>query len=460
MLVAAALVPSDYGAYALAAGIAGVLSATLDFGMSSALSRYIAQGRGAPRLVASVVLLRTGLLLIGAVIVAAIGRSIDGDEYPVAALLPAAGVLIVVQGAVAMLYGTLPAMRRVRLLLTITVVQPFVELGAVVWIVIVADGDAVDVLLAAAIAAAVSSVIGYASLVARRDGMRLRLPGDVERETATLADVLHYGRQLFLVSLLVLVFGQVDQFVIAFFHSAADVAPYALALKLQAFVIAPAITATAIIAPRIAGAGSAALVMYRQWLAFFVVLYLGAGVVLAVLARDLFTTINPEYADDWGVLVALVPFMVLTSLATLPSVTLNQVGHAGSRLHIAAITLALNIGIDLALVPPFGAYGAAVATTAAFGYYVLAHHRLVDRVLRAETVDAPPPLAPVLIRGASAAVGAGVLALALRPFAQELGAGRSGSAIVVAIAAGVPAVLHIVLTTRIVRRGGTVSSSE
>lgn len=446
LLVAATLAQSEYGAYALAVGIAGVLGAALDLGLTSSLARYVAQRRATGRLVAQVVGLRSLLLLVGALgLVAFAGGS--GSEARLVELLPFAALVLVLQGATAFLYGTLPAMRRIRLLLVVTVLQPLVELAGVL-VARARGGDAPEMLLAAAAGGAAASLVGYGWLLL---GQRLR--AGTAKEPASLGDVARYGRHLFAVLLLVMVFGQLDQFVIAAFHGTAAVAPYALAIKLQALLVAPAVAATAIVAPRIAGAEAAAAAMYRQWLGFLAVLHLGAVLVFAVLARDLFAAINPLYEDDAGVLLALLPFMLLTSLATLPSVTLNQVGYAASRVRIAGVTLAVNLALDLLLVPPLGAYGAAISTTVAFALYLAAHHRLVERALRAQTVVPPPPLRPVLVRGAIAAGFAGLLAALLRPLAAALADGRAEPIVIVVIAGGVPALVHAVLSTRVVRRG-------
>lgn len=449
IIVVASLDKHQYGAYALAAGLAGVLAVALDAGSTSSVARFLAQGRGSAVLVGRVVVIRLAALLCGGALVGTLGwAGVIGGGF--GELLGPAAVLLVALGSVSFLYGALPSMRRIRLLLLVTVLQPLLELGAVL-VIRSRGGDATEMLLAAAGAAAVSALLAYALLAVRPS--RIAPPVATSEPAATVGDVLHYGRRLFFVLLLMMVFGQLDQFVIQAFHGEADVAPYALSIKLQALLIAPAVTATAIIAPRIAGSGASGAAMYRQWMAFFVVLYAGAAVVFAVLATELFTAINPEYAGDDGVLLALLPFMFLSAIATLPSVTLNQTGHAASRLRLAAIALAINVVLDLLLVPVLAAYGAAIGTTAAFAYYAWAHHRLLDRALRATAVTPPPPMRGMLVRGGAVALAMGALAFALRPLAQQLASGTRAEAIaVVLVGVGVPALIHVAVTTRLVRR--------
>lgn len=451
IIVAASLDLTHYGAYSLAAGLVGLLNVALDLGTTSALARYLAQGRATPRLVAAVIATRALLLGTGAFVLLGIWL-VDPNASQFVHLLAPAALLLFAQGLVAFLYGSLPSMRRIRLLLLVTVLQPALELVGVL-LARAHGATATQMLLAAAAGAILAVLVGYLALALSHRGMRQ--PAHATDAPAHLRDVLHYGRRLFLVLLLLMVIGQLDQFVIAAFHSAADVAPYALAIKLQAMLTAPAITAVAVVAPRIAGAGAQGAAMYRQWLTFVIVLYAGACTVFAVLAPDVFEAINPAYRDQAGVLAALLPFIFLSSVAILPSVTLNQIGHAGSRLRLALVALAINGVLDLSLVPPLGAYGAAVGTTAAFAYYALAHHRLVDAALLATAPagSRPAPLAPPVVRGLVLAVAMGALALALHPLAAVIGpnSGRSHAVLVLAIAAGIPALLHTAATARLVR---------
>lgn len=454
VVIGASLSKHDYGAYALAAGLVGVLAVALDIGTTSALARYVAQGRGAVALVWSIVALRFAALGVGALVLVGIGAAGWGGDGFGDLLVPAAPLLVGL-GAVSFMYGALPSLRRIRLLLVVTVVQPLLELAVVVALV-ARDSPVSHLLLASATAALVAAVLGYLALAARPSRLVPKVAAASDEEPAHVRDVLDYGRKLFLVLLLMMVFGQLDQFVIQFFRGESDVAPYALAIKLQALLVAPAITATAIVAPRIAGAGDAGAAIYRQWLTFFCVLYAGAVAVFAVLAPELFTAINPEYRDDYGVLMALLPFMFLMAIATLPSVTLNQIGYAGSRLRMAATALAVNIVLDLALVPWLGAYGAAIGTSIAFTYYAWAHHHRLDLALNERAGGPPHSARRDLLVGIVAALCMALLAGVLKILVDNNLSGpqdtRAHAVTVLAVAAGIPAVIHTFVTARIIRR--------
>ncbi|MCW2961653.1 MAG: Polysaccharide biosynthesis protein [Thermoleophilia bacterium] len=454
IVIIGALTKSEYGAYAIVIGINVVLVGALDLGLTSSISRFIAQGRATTRLVAIVATLRILLSGVGALLllVAMALPQFEGEAWT--DLLPAAAVLLLANSFVAFQYGTLPALQRIRLLVLLTVLQPAAELILVLG-VRARGGDAADMLLAGAIAAGGAGILAWLFILLVRGGVLGRARETVERADAaippvTLSDVATYGRRIFVVSLLMLFIGQVDQFIIAAFHGAAAVAPYAVVLKLQALITAPALTITSIVAPRIAGAGAAALATYRQWLAFLIVLHLGAVLVVGVLASEAFGAIDAQYRNDAGILLAMLGYLLFASIAALPSVTMNQTGLATARLRIAAITLTINLVLDLALVPWLGAYGAAIGTTAAYGYYVLRHHLLLERSLAADAVAPVAPLRPLLVRGAIGAATVAAIAATIAAL-MRIGDRHPSDVTVFLVAALVAAVLHTWWCTRLVR---------
>jgi O-antigen/teichoic acid export membrane protein len=238
--------------------------------------------------------------------------------------------------------------------------------------------------------------------------------------------------------------------VIGYFHPLSTVAPYALALKLQALIAAPSIAIAGIVAPRVAGAGMAGLALYRRRICFLAVLNVGAVSVLSVLSSEAFGAISHEYRGEHLLLVAMAPFLLLSALAPLPSITLNQIGHAGSRLRVAGITVAIDLGLDLLLVPWLDAYGAAIATTLAFGYYFVRHDLLVEEALVEQRAGAPS-IRRDLAQGAVAVVVACALAWAIK---LAIGAiVDAPSDLLVLLAAALPvAALHTAWASRIVRR--------
>ena len=459
LLVANALSKQQYGGYAIVFGVCVIAVMALDLGFTSALARYVAQGRGTTRLVIRTALARLGIIAVAAVLVA-LAWLVPGEPFgELHPLLPYLALLVITQSTISFFFGILPSLRRIRLLLLLTVAQPVGELALVLW-VRAGDPTASGMLLATIVSGAVVSSIGWVLLLLPGRAARSDVPdgdtaadAELDRRAASLQMVAVYGRSIFLVSLLIAVFGQIDQFVIGIFHPLADVAPYALVIKLQALVTAPAVTIAGIVAPRIAGAGAGGLRLYAQWLAFLTTLNVGGVVVLCVLAPETFAAIGGQYAGSWPMLMAMGGFLVMSSIAPLPSIALNQLGRADARMRIAAITVAINLVLGLALVPFLAGYGAAIATTIAYAYYFVRHHRIVVDVLDTEeAAEVRRRTRRVLAIGLAVAVSMGVLAALLRG-GLELAMSEPSPLIVLGVAAGVTALLHSTWSVRMLRRG-------
>lgn len=373
-IIAAHLSPRQYGAYALAAGVAGLLVIGTDLGISSASSRYVAQGRMSSSLFVRLFGVRYALAAIAAILVVLVSI-VAGDHLgSVQAVLPAAAVLMLAQSLMAFLNGTLPAQRRVRLLVFITVFSSIAEL---VFVVLVASGSptGTSMLLASAAGTGLTGLLGIA-------GLAQRLPvASPDTNVPQLRTAVRYGVTVFGITVTMAVFGQVDQFVIGAFHGAAAVAPYALAVKCMAMFVGPSTAIAGIVAPRLAKGAEHDRAVFDTWLVAMTVIFLGPAVLVATLSDELFGAINPAYVKDGMLLTALAPFLLAMSVAALPTMALTMLGQASRRARIAGATLTCNVVLDLALVPRLGAWGAVIGTSVSFGWYFVAHLRLIRRQL-------------------------------------------------------------------------------
>jgi O-antigen/teichoic acid export membrane protein len=115
-----------------------------------------------------------------------------------------------------------------------------------------------------------------------------------------------------------------------------------------------------------------------------------------------------KYPDAADVMRALTPFVLLSGIAQLTTLTVNYLGEAWRRVPIAAVMLAANVVIDLVLIPKIGIVGGAIGTSVAYAIWVPAH----VWILRQRGVLKVRPFLLTLTRSALAgAVMLGVLAL-------------------------------------------------
>jgi O-antigen/teichoic acid export membrane protein len=108
------------------------------------------------------------------------------------------------------------------------------------------------------------------------------------------------------------------------------------------------------------------------------------------------------------VLRALAPFVFLSATGTFITLAVNYLGEAGRRVPLVVAAVAINLVLDLILIPSIGIVGGAVGTDVAFAFYVLGHLWICARLLRFQV----RPLVRTVLRAlAAAGVTASVLTI-------------------------------------------------
>jgi O-antigen/teichoic acid export membrane protein len=161
---------------------------------------------------------------------------------------------------------------------------------------------------------------------------------------------------------------QADLLVLGLFRDAADVGIYRAAVLVASQVTIGLTVANEVLAPHVARLqqagdrqGLQSLVRQAQgWLAL-------SGLVLAgicVLAdREILTFVfGPAYAGGASALAVLAAGQFISVVAGANAVLLNMSGNERDVLRVFAVSAAVNLAANFALVPSFGLMGAAIAT--------------------------------------------------------------------------------------------------
>jgi O-antigen/teichoic acid export membrane protein len=212
--------------------------------------------------------------------------------------------------------------------------------------------------------------------------------GAAGRDAAALAGevsvgaVRRYGAAMFLVAIAYTAFGVVDQLVIYAFHGSAQAAHYIANWSLITMLHMPGLAAATIVAPRLAGGGAVQAALFTRWLRILMVAYVGMVAIAASLAAWLVPlALGAKYQASAGIFAGLALYALLLGLAPHITMAANFLGGARSRIRISAVTIGINLVLDLLLVPGMGVWGAVIGTTAAFSFYVGAHTRLTLQLL-------------------------------------------------------------------------------
>jgi O-antigen/teichoic acid export membrane protein len=143
------------------------------------------------------------------------------------------------------------------------------------------------------------------------------------------------------------------------------------------------------------------------------VTYVGIVAVACALAPVAVPlALTDKYSQSSWIFIALAWYALLLGVAPLVTMSANYLGGARERVKLSGVTIATNVVLDLVLVPSMGVWGAAIATSVAFTWYVGAHGLLSMRLLgsapseSARTRSADVALGLRSIASAAAAGGA------------------------------------------------------
>ena len=440
-----ALGPDDYGVFALALGIGTALTIVADAGITPSAARFIAEqrpdGRAVSRIVSNAAVLK----------VAATASPERGPGR--ARAMPAYGnsdlvsplrlmaLALAGQSMFALYREAFVALGRLSMTWRTVLFESAVETGTSVAFVVGGAGAAGAML--GRTAGYVLGAIAAAFLLRR---VLTRMPStagsgpDLGRRA-----LVAYAGVIFLIDVAFTLFEQVDVILIGAIIGTTAVGVFEAPLRLTVFLGYGGQALALAVAPRLARRGAPdvrAFMSATRYLLLLQSLLLAPVLVWAGPIVDL--ALGPSYGDSVAVLRALAPFVFLSGLGTYITITVNYLGEARRRVPLAIVTVLLNAGLDLLLLPSIGVVGGAIATDVAFGVFAAGHFWICRDALQI-------PLRPLVRTFARCLVAAAVMAGVLALF------GTSSLSAVEWLVGSVSALLAYAIVLRLL---GEVSRSE
>jgi O-antigen/teichoic acid export membrane protein len=379
----------EYGVFALALGVGGLLVLPSDFGISSSAARFIAEHRGdreaAAAVLSDALRLKTFITVPVCVALALLAGPIASAYGTPSLAWPLRGVAIALAGqnVLALYQGAFMALGRTSLQLRVTVAESVVETGATVALVLLGSGAA-----GAGFGRAIGYTVGAAAAVAV--GVRYlgssSLPR-ARRAHGRMRQIAGYAGPLLIVDGAFTAFEQVDILLIGGFLSATAVGVFQAPLRLATFLHYPGRSLASAITPRLADGvrNAAEVARFQDTLRYLILVQMAMLAPVVVWAGPMVhVALGGSYAGSEPVLRALAPFVVLNGLAPMVSLAVNYLGEARRRIPIAIFTVVVNVAIDVALIPTIGVVGGAIGTDVAFAIYVPAHLLICRRMIGVE----------------------------------------------------------------------------
>jgi O-antigen/teichoic acid export membrane protein len=375
LILARSLGPTGRGTIAFITVSALVIARLAGFGMGAAttvLASRRMEARGA--LLANLILfVLTSALIVGslgfAVLLTLAGHRPEGIGGPELAILVGAGAAIaLVEAGGAFLLGCGRVQRLALLTATMTWVYPL--LLGIVWVV-----DGLTVTRAALVWLTAETIVALVLL-----SQSARAAGIAAPRPRLLLESMHFGVRAWAGSLARLLNFRTDQIILGFLASEATLGIYAVAVNAsEALLYLPAATATALLP--IAARADPHVQVEQALRAFRSTVLVTTGLILvaAVLGPLLLPVLFGSAYD-----ASVEPFLLLlpgafgfAATAIFSSALMASSSPGRSSLG-PFVSLVVGIGLDLLLIPRFGASGAAAAASVAFlagGYVALVMFR-------------------------------------------------------------------------------------
>jgi O-antigen/teichoic acid export membrane protein len=375
------------GAFTFALSVITIATLFVDFGISTAAGRFIAERRDRPR--AAVAVFRTALRLklftgvpatVALVVLARPICQAFGTSDATWALRGVA-IALLAQTLFNLFLGAFTALGKLRYNVVLAAVESVAEVTASLPLVILAGTAAAAALgraIGFAIGLAAAIVLARKTLEAGRRG-RARPP---EAGGVSNRQIMGYAGPLLLVDAAFRVFVSIDVLLIAaILGGGARLAAFGLPMRLTAFFEYPAAAVASAVAPRLTRRATRDDVeLLMQSMRYLAILQVLLTVPLLIWPEAIMNLLfGQKYAEAPEVLRALAPFVLLSGLAQLTTLSVNFLGEAWRRVPIALLMLVVNVAVDVVLLPQIGIVAGAIGTSAAYALWVPAHIWILNK---------------------------------------------------------------------------------
>ena len=168
---------------------------------------------------------------------------------------------------------------------------------------------------------------------------------------------------------------QVDTLLVGYLLSPVAVSFYVIAEQVVTFLETPLSALGFTLSPTFGSQKAAGNIeqmsrIYEEALLNGLLLYVPAGAGIFFVAQPGVTLVfGDEYSGAIPVLQVLGLYVILKAITKVSDNGLDFLGRARERAIARVITALLNVGLTVALIPPFGVVGAALATLVTQGFY-------------------------------------------------------------------------------------------
>jgi O-antigen/teichoic acid export membrane protein len=384
-LLARLLGPEGRGVYSLLLLLPSTLFAVGQLGLPSALTYFAGAGRSLRSLVVATIGLGAtlaGLLLITALVALPSLQPMLFSAAPLQ-LLQVATLALPIQLAASFFGSILWGRQLVRPYSRVLAVQSVGWLLAVAGLVGI-GGLGVQGALAAYLLVTGGGAAAVVALVLRERAREQSRAGDSEaaREPVAVRSLLGYGLRLYPAGLTTFLSYRADLFLLSALRGdAAAIGLYALAVSFAEISFQVPDSVATVLYPRVAGAERADADRMAPSMARFTLLVtVIAALGLIPLAWLAIRIVLPAFEGSLLPFLILLPGTVALGLSKVLSGYISGLGRPEPVSAIAATALAVNLLVNVILIPPLGIAGAALASMTSYALHAVLTIGLASRL--------------------------------------------------------------------------------
>ena len=370
--------PEGYGLFALALAVITVSRLFSEFGLPWSAARYIVEYKDdEPRKAAAVVAESRTLVLAFAAVVSVALAALSGPISSVIGEPRLASVLVVGSGIVfcytvhSYNRHVLQGYENITASAALHAVEGLFTLVLVIGLLVVDPTPSMAV-LGYAVGYGLAAAIGFVAV-------RQTAPAEtaILERGAIRREILRYSVPLTVTRFSEMIDREVDVLLVGFFINPTAVAFYTLGKQISQFATVPAASIGFALSPtygaqKSTGDVRAATAVFQETLEKTLAFYVPAAAGLFVLAGTAIPLIfGAEYAGAVLVVQLMSVFILFAALSNISNHAIDYLGRARSQAALIATASLGNFVLNVALIPPFGAAGAAVASVLTTGFYAL-----------------------------------------------------------------------------------------
>lgn len=411
--LARALAPTQFGDFSLAIAIGTVVALPADFGVSSAIARFVADNRHDRPSLPAIVADGVKLKLIGSVVacgaLAAVAPLIaDAYHAPLTWPLRLVALAVVGQNVLFLFESTFIADFRMPSYVRVVISESAVECGSTVLIVALGGG-----LVGATVGRAIGYLVG--ALVAMVISARVfRWHSALRRGSRSETHakrIIRFALPVMLIDGANAIFVMEDILLIGAFLGSHQAGLFSAPARLLAPLFYPSLAVSNAISPRLArrAAGGPDGQALAGGLRALILLYALAMTPLLIWPKPIVhILLGGGYAGSVDTMRLLSFTVLFGGIVPLISSSVTYLGEASRRIPLMIGAAVLDAGIDVVLIPRIGIISGAIATAVAYLGMLIGHAFLCERHVKLPFRQLGASTARAAV---AAAAMAGVLAL-------------------------------------------------